>query len=202
MKFKEIEFTDSNAKRIYKDYISRIQNTTKILDSDNREEILMEVNSHIFESFQNDKSEPNDVEKLRNILEKIGQPEVFLKELVAKKKLEESTKTFNPIKILKALSLNIGNGFSYVLFFIFYLLLFAFIFLIFAKIFDPEKVGFFYNARDIFVLGKISSSTKDYCQYEQLGNLFIPVMIVLTVISFVIITLLLRLKKTINIKLR
>ncbi|WP_313027823.1 hypothetical protein [Soonwooa sp.] len=61
MKFKEIEFTDSTAKRIYKDYISRIKNTTKILDSDNREEILMEANSHIFESFQNDKSEPNDV---------------------------------------------------------------------------------------------------------------------------------------------
>lgn len=202
MKFKEIEFTDSNAKRIYKDYILRIQNTTKILDSENREEILMEVNSHIFESFQNDKYETNDVEKLLNIFEKIGQPEVFLKELVAQKKLEESTKTFNPIKILKALILNLGNGFSYVLFFILYLLLFAFIFLIFAKIFDPEKVGFFYNARDIFVLGKISSSTENYDQYEQLGNLFIPVMIVLTVISFVIITLLLRLKKTINIKLR
>ncbi|SKB75198.1 hypothetical protein SAMN05660477_01015 [Soonwooa buanensis] len=202
MKFKEIEFADSNAKRIYKDYILRIQNTTKILASNNREEILMEVNSHIFESFQNDNSETNDVEKLLNILEKIGQPEVFLKELVAQKKLEESTKTFNPIKILKALILNLGNGFSYVLFFILYLLLFAFIFLIFAKIFDPENVGFFYNARDIFVLGKISSSTENYGQYEQLGNLFIPVMIVLTVISFVIITLLLRLKKTINIKLR
>jgi len=121
--------------------------------------------------------------------------------LVAQKKLEESTKTFNPIKILKALILNLGNGFSYVLFFIFYLLLFAFIFLIFPEIFDPENVEFFYNARDIFVLGKISSSTKNYGQYRQLGNLFIPVMIVLTVISFVIITLLLKLKKTVNIKL-
>lgn len=162
----------------------------------------MEVNSHILRVFQNDKSNTNDVEKLLNILEKIGQPEVFLKELVAQKKLEESTKTFNPIKILKALILNLGNGFSYVLFFILYLLLFAFVFLIFAKIFDPENVGFFYRAKDIFVLGKISSPIENYSQYEQLGNLFIPVMIILTAISFVIITLLLKLKKTVNIKLR
>ncbi|WP_300670183.1 hypothetical protein [Soonwooa sp.] len=201
MKFKEIEFADKNVKRIYKDYISRIENATKKLNYNNRQEILMEVNSHIFESFQNDNSESNDVEKLLNITERIGQPEIFLKELVAQKALEESTKTFNPISIFKALVLNLGNGFSYVLFFILYLLLFAFVFLIFAKIFDPENVGFFYKTKELFVLGKINSATKNYSQYEQLGNLFIPVMIVLTSISYVTITLLLKLKKTVNIKL-
>ncbi|MGX9984790.1 hypothetical protein [Soonwooa purpurea] len=162
----------------------------------------MEINSPIFESLQNNETSHNEVEKLLTILEKIGQPEFFLKDLVAEKKLEESTKSFNPIGIFKALILNLGNGFSYVLFFILYLLLFGFIFLIFAKIIDPQNVGCFYRPNDIFVLGKINSSTIDYTQYEQVGNWFIPLMIGLTIISFVIITLLLRLKKTINIRLK
>lgn len=85
MKFKEIAFSDQNASRIYKDYISRVQLSTKILSPENREEILMEINSHIYESFHNNTEHQNDVEKLLNILDKIGKPELFLKELVAEK---------------------------------------------------------------------------------------------------------------------
>lgn len=194
MKFKEITFTDNNASRIYKDYISRVQNAIKTLNPQNQQEILMEINSHIYESLQNN-SNQNEVEKLLNILEKIGKPEVFLKELVAEKKLEESTKSFNPISIFKALILNLGNGFSYIIFFILYLSLFAFVFLIFAKLFNPEKVGFFYKSPQVFVLGM---TNQNYEHYEQLGNWFIPVMTAITIVLFIIITLVLKLKKSLN----
>ncbi|MGJ1430645.1 HAAS signaling domain-containing protein [Sphingobacterium spiritivorum] len=50
MKFKEIAFKDKNSKRIYLDYISRIQQATKSLDKTNQQEILLEINSHIYES--------------------------------------------------------------------------------------------------------------------------------------------------------
>ena len=48
MKFKEIIFKDKNSKRIYLDYISRIQQATKPLNKENQQEILLEINSHIY----------------------------------------------------------------------------------------------------------------------------------------------------------
>ncbi|MEZ0006430.1 putative membrane protein [Flavobacterium sp. 28YEA47A] len=198
MKFQEITFTDTNAKRLYKDYIGRVKHAVKDLSKENQHETLLEINSHIYEAFS--LSNTNEVESLLDIFDKLGRPEIFLKELVSEKKLEEATKTFNPVKIIKALLLNITNGISYIIFLILYLSLFSFVFLIFAKIFDPENVGFFYRNNDIFVLGKISSSSINYRQYEQLGNLFIPIMAVSAFILFVIITFLLKLSKRLKNK--
>lgn len=198
MKFKEIPFADANAKRIYTNYLSRVRNSTKNLNKENQNDTLLEINSHIYEAvISTDKKE---LEALLDVLEKLGEPEVFLKELVAEKQLEEAAKSFNPVKIIKALFLNITNGVSYIVFLILYLSLFSFLFLIIAKIIDPEKIGFFYRDNDLFVLGKLSDSHLNPQQYEQLGNWFIPVMIVCAVIMFIIITLLLRLKKIIKKK--
>jgi len=198
MKFQEITFTDTNAKRLYKDYIGRVKHALKDLSKENQHETLLEINSHIYEAFSLSKTD--EVESLLDIFDKLGRPEIFLKELVAEKKLEEATKTFNPLKIIKALLLNITNGVSYIIFLILYLSLFSFVFLIFAKIFDPENVGLFYRNNDIFVLGKISSSSINYQQYEQLGNWFIPIMAASAFILFVIITFLLKLSKRLKNK--
>lgn len=199
MKFKEIEFKDQSAKRIYLDYVSRVQHATKVLNKENQQEVLLEINSHIYESLsdypENGKVE---VERLLDSLEKLGQPEVFLKPLVAEKKLDEATKTFNPIKIVKALALNIGNGISYAVFAVLYLLLFGFLFLIIAKIADPQNVGLFYRPNQVFILGYYSKNGISYTAYEQLGNWFIPLMLVLAVFFYLLITLLLRLKRTLK----
>lgn len=122
-----------------------------------------------------------------------GSPEHFLKELVAEKKLEEAASSFNPLKILKALVLNFGNGFSYILFFILYVLLAGFVFMIYSKITNPEQTGFFYTDATSWILG--ISQNSDQHEKELLGNLFIPVMILLTIFFYVLITLLLRFKK-------
>ncbi|EFK57072.1 hypothetical protein ACFU8T_07565 [Sphingobacterium spiritivorum] len=196
MKFKEIAFKDKNSKRIYLDYISRIQQATKSLDKTNQQEVLLEINSHIYESITDPAAmEKGEVERLLDVLEKLGQPEIFLKPLVAEKKLEEATRSFNPFHILKALILNIGNGISYVIFTLLYLLLFGFIFLIGAKLVDPENVGFFFKPNEIFILGYYRENGISYLQYEQLGHWFIPAMLLLAIILYVLITLLLRLKR-------
>jgi uncharacterized membrane protein len=199
MKFKEIEFKDKNAKRLYRDYISRVQSTVKILDKGNQQEILLEINSHIYEGVTYHSDSKEEVENLLDVLEKLGQPEVFLKPLVAEKKLDEATKTFNPLKIVKALILNIGNGLSYVIFSILYLFLFGFLFLIIAKVVNPEHVGFFYRPNDIFILGLYNAPNgMSYAQYEQLGNWFIPAMFLSAAILYVLLTLLLKLKKNLK----
>lgn len=201
MKFKEIEFKDNNSTRIYKDYIGRVKSSIKILDSNNQQEILLEINSHIYESVIDNSGNKGEVEHLLDVLEMLGSPEVFLKSLVAEKKLEEATKSFNPIKIAKALLLNIGNGFSYIVFTLLYIFLFGFLFLIIAKIINPENVGLFYRPNDVFILGHYSNSAGiSYSQYEKLGNWFIPVMLLSSAVLYVLLTLLLKLKRTLKNK--
>lgn len=201
MKFKEIEFENRNCTRIYRDYLKRVRNTVKILNEQNQQEILLEINSHLFEGFSDNPNSRDEVEHLLDILEKLGQPEEFLKPLVANKKLEEATRTFNPLEIVKALTLNISNGISYIIFAILYLFLFGFLFLIIAKLIDPDHVGLFYRAKDIFILGQYNNSDGvSYLQYERLGNWFIPLMVVASITLYILLTLLLKLKKNINHK--
>lgn len=198
MKYKEISFQDNNSRRIYLEYMKRVQRVVKGLSGDGQQEILMEINSHIYESVVAEAGEVGrtELERLLDSLEKLGQPEVFLKPMVADKKMEEASRTFNPLKIMKALVLNIGNGLSYIVFAVLYILLSGFLFLIIAKIIDPVHVGLFYKPGDLFVLGRYHASGISYAEYEQLGNWFVPVMLFAALLFYIIITLLLRLKRT------
>lgn len=196
MQFNEITFSDPNAQRIYTDYINRVRTTVKVLGKENQQEILLEINSHIYEGITANKEEKPEMEQLLDVLEKLGQPELFLKPLVADKQLDEAVKTFNPLKIAKALILNIGNGISYVVFTILYLFLFSFLFLIIAKLVNPEKVGLFYEPNKVFILGMYNDANgMSYSSYEQLGNWFIPLMVFSAAVLYIILTLLLRLKR-------
>ena len=195
MKFKKIELKDKNAQRVYDNYINSLKNVLKpILDSD-KEEILMEFNSHIYEHIQNNKSKL-EIDNLLNTIEKLGSPEEVLKPLIADKLLERATKSFNPLQILKALLLNLTNGVSYIIFFLLYLSLGTFIFLIFAKLFI-SNVGMYFKEGKFRAIGFFKGSSE---YQEVLGYWFIPVMILLTVTLFIIITLLLKFKKAISKK--
>jgi uncharacterized membrane protein len=198
MKIENIKFSQEASKRVYNDYMKRVKKATSSLSKQNQDDIYMEFNSHIFEAIQN-KNNMSEIDILLDILEKLGIPEEILKPLVADKKLEQATKTFNPIHVFKALILNLTNGIAYTIFFILYLLLFGFVFLIFAKIINPSKVGLFYKDSFFMVLG-ISNNTNQVGIKEILGNWFIPVMLFSTVAFYFLITLLLKFKKSINQK--
>jgi hypothetical protein len=84
-----------------------------------------------------------------------------------------------------------------------YLFLFGFVFLIFAKIINPSLVGLHMKKESlsVFVLGITSSHDQIKNQTtEVLGNWFIPVMLLSIIIFYFLITLLLKLKKSINQK--
>jgi len=198
MKIENIKFSQEASKRVYNDYMKRVKKATSSLSKQNQDDIYMEFNSHIFEAIQQ-KNSINEIDLLLDILENLGVPEEVLKPLVADKKLEQATKTFNPIHIFKALVLNFTNGITYIIFFFLYLLLFGFVFLIFAKIANPSEVGLFYKDSSFLVLG-ISDNTNQVGIKEILGNWFITVMLVSTVVFYFLITLLLKFKKSINQK--
>lgn len=198
MKIENIKFNQEASNRVYNDYMKRVKKVTYSLSKESQDDIYMEFNSHIFEAIQQ-KGRANEIDTLLDILEKLGAPEEVLKPLIADKKLEQATRTFNPVHICKALALNFTNGISYIIFFVLYLLLFGFVFLIFAKIIYPADVGLFYKDTAFMVLGITHGSSQTGVR-EVLGYWFIPVMLFLTVLFYVLITLVLKLKKSINKK--
>ena len=196
MNFTEIPFTEPNAARIYRNYMNRIQLSTKKLDRNTQQEIVMEINSHIYEAFHKDEIVPaRETEKLLDILKNLGQPELFLKPFIADKAMDEATRTFNPLKVIRALLLNLTNGISYILFFISYLLLFCFVLLIVLKFIFPDQVGIFYNYANFFAIGIVDSQ---YQKHKIADEFFVPIMLILTAMMYFIITFLLKIKRSIN----
>ncbi|WP_374172384.1 hypothetical protein [Flavobacterium tructae] len=202
MRIEDIKFEQKASQRIYNNYMKRIKKTTASLPKIDQDDIYMEFNSHIFETIQH-RNGTNELDALLDSIEKLGSPEEVLKPLIADKKLEQATKTFNPVHVFKALALNITNGISYIFFSILYLFLFGFVFLIFAKILNPTQVGLYMQKESfsVFVLGIMSpeDQIKNHA-HEALGHWFIPFLLLLTLLSYFIITLLLKLKNSINQK--
>ena len=196
MELNKIAFSNPNAQKIYENYLKQIQLATKQLPSADQKDILLELNSHIFESIQKN-DHGDEISNLVHTLEKIGIPNEVLKPLIADKKLLQATKNFNPIYVAQAMFLNLSNGIIYVLFAVLYLFLFTFLFLIVAKIFYPAATGFFYKKDEFFVFG-LTSFDQIKMKHEVLGNWFIPTTILLAIIFYLFVTLLLKFKRSFN----
>lgn len=95
---KNIKFKNTISQKIYDNYIQRIKSTIVTLNKSDREEILLEFNSHIYEALQVD-PDTKEEEKLVTITDKLGEPKEVLKPLIAEKKLIQATNTFNPIHV-------------------------------------------------------------------------------------------------------
>lgn len=187
-----INFKSKSAESLYDDYLRRVEKTVRNLPEEDRKELMMEINSHIYESIQTTNfSDINEPEVLLSVLQKLGDPEDTLRPMVAERKLKQATRTFNPIHIVKALIMNVKYGLSYTLFGLLYLFLFVFIFLIGAKIVKPSAVGLFIG-EDSYKFGLIARHTG---MEEVLGWWFIPIVALVVVILYFLITLLLRMKQ-------
>ena len=127
------------------------------------------------------------------VLNKLGDPQDVLKPMIAEKKLEEATRTFNPIHVFKALVLNITNGVRYIFFAFLYLVLIGFLFIIGAKINNPKEVGLYFKNGSFYLLGKMKPDLMEKLNAnEVLGNWFIPFFLLLTILLYIIVTFLMR----------
>lgn len=188
---KNIEFKSSTTKRIYRDYIKRVKKNIAILSEKDKLDMLMEINSHIFEGMKAF-SDKNESDNLLTVLEKLGTPEDYLKVIVADKKYKEAVRTFNPKTVYQALFLNFKRGIIFSLFAILYLPLISFGFLIIAKIFAPTKTGLFFINGHFSTFGFISNTNG---MNEMLGYWFVPLVLIAAVLFYLLITLLFRLVK-------
>lgn len=194
MEYKKIVFKNPEAQKVYDNYIKQILTATKLLNKEDQNDILMELNSHIYESKTKNSDENQELNNLLNTLDKIGNPSEVLKPLIAEKKLNQATQTFNPIHIFQALVLNFSFGIIYIVFAMLYSFLFLFLILFIAKIFKPNNVGLFHRNGE-WSGGYITEP--NIHQYDVLGNWFFPLIISIAIIFYILITLLLRLKSMI-----
>lgn len=184
---KAIEFKDPASQRVYNSYIARCKRVVKILSVHDQEECLMEVNSYIYE-YINDHHE-DEMTGLLNILDRLGDPEITLREVVASKKIDQAIKTYNIKYLFQALFLNLRNGAAYILLAFMTVMLVTFPVLIVMKLITPSKTGIWVGPRTFF-LGIVSNKPDGI--REIAGNYFIPIVIVLSILLYLLIITILK----------
>lgn len=188
---KPIEFKNQASQRVYNDYMNRCKRVIRILSDSDQQECLMEVNSYIYEYVNNHQHE-EELTALLNIIERLGAPEVTLKEVVASKKINQAVRTFNLKHLIQALLLNLRNGIAYIILFIMTLTLLCFPVVIIMEIINPVKTGLWVG-KGHFVFGQVLPQAG---VNEVLGNFFIPVVILLGILLYFLIIFLLKLVKS------
>ncbi|TAE28678.1 MAG: hypothetical protein EAZ91_14415 [Cytophagales bacterium] len=186
---KPLAFTNQAAQQLYNQYIDRCRKVVRLLPRAEQTECLMEVNSYIFE-YVSSRSQADESASLVAILDRLGPPEVTLKEVVAAKKVDQAVRTFNPKHVALALLLNFRNGIAYVILAVLSLFLLCFPALIVLKLIYPADTGYFRSEHrnDFGFIGIRGAG-----QTEVLGWWFIPLMLVLGALCYGLIVLLLRL---------
>jgi uncharacterized membrane protein len=183
-----------NAQKILGLFNKRVQHIIRPLSTQDRQDIQMELESHIYESMQRYPKE-DEVTTLLFALEKLGEPENFLTEVVAERKLVQAGKSFNPLHIASAIVLNIGRGVLKTVMFIvaglLYLLSFAFAILAILKPIFPSKIGYYTNtANGGAFIGWVGSEYLGGT--ERLGLWFTPIFFTTAVLLYVVITIILK----------
>jgi uncharacterized membrane protein len=187
----KINFISGSAQRIYDDYMRRVGKSIAILGEADKTELVMELNSHIYEAMLKGSS-GNEVDCLLDVIAGLGVPEEFLKPLVAGKKLDQAVRSFNPKHVFQAISLNLRSGIIYTFFGLLYLFLVSFILLIAAKIIFPANTGLFFSGSSFRAFGFMMDTDG---LTEVLGYWLIPLSIITALFCYTCITLLLRLKR-------
>ncbi|WP_343673431.1 hypothetical protein [Chitinophaga sp.] len=183
---KAIEFKSPASQRVYDNYIARCKRVVQILSKEDQEECLMEVNSYIYEYITD--HDEDEMTALLNILDRLGDPEITLKEVVASKKIDQAIKTFNIKYLLQALFLNLRNGIAYILLSFMTLMLVTFPVLIVMKIIKPEITGIWVGPHTFF-FGIVE---KREGIREIAGNYFIPIAIISCILLYLIIIYILK----------
>ncbi|MGO1245805.1 MAG: HAAS signaling domain-containing protein, partial [Sphingobacterium sp.] len=91
MRFKKLQFSDNNAQKVYENYLQQIESATKVLSQADRNDVLAEMNSHIYENLSASNQKNSEISNLVGTLERLGVPSEVLKPLIAEKKLKQAT---------------------------------------------------------------------------------------------------------------
>ncbi|MDR6735156.1 hypothetical protein [Sphingobacterium sp. 2149] len=177
----------------------------KKLALEQRQDILCEINSHIFEALQQQFPQQliqdTTPMQLEDILEKLGLPATFILEMISSASLGQAVApSTEPVSLLK-MPIMLARAIVNLVYYTTYTLMLIAIFLVVAKFVDPQRVGFFYAPNKFFIFGKLILQQEEAIRYEQLGNYFIPVLLFIIIGLYYSSTLILKIKKSIYHKL-
>ena len=195
MEFRRIEFKDRATQRVYDNYIKQIQKQIKSLPKADQEDILMEMNSYIFEGIRADKS-GDELNTLLNIIDNFGDLEIILSPILRDKKVRKTTSSFNPGLMVKNFVLTVRKGAFIVLVSLGYIILGAFGLSSLTKLIFQEEVGMFYKPEEYFVLAGFYGNAVNEAEYELLGNWYLPIMLLGMALSYYLIKQLIRFEQS------
>lgn len=97
--------------KIWNQYDQRLKHLLRKVNKEEKEEILLEIKGHLWESFQQDPAESEE-ERLLNAISRLGEPEIFLRPLIADKYMTRASRTLSPKDVIKGLYFSLFTGFK------------------------------------------------------------------------------------------
>ena len=190
-----MELKTIEAQNVFEQYLRTLDDAIKRLPLSMQKDLRAEISLHIIDSMQASKKE-TELDRLRDALDRLGDPENYMKPMIADYAVEFATSTFQPYHVFLAIVQNIGMGIERTLrssfFFLLYLTLFLFVFLFVSKIVFPSHTGLFFQNGGFHAFGCLSNPQGDS---EQLGGWLFPLVILGFSLDYLLITLLMKLTR-------
>jgi uncharacterized membrane protein len=182
-------FKNPVTQKIWDQYNQRLLYLLRRINSEEKEEMLLEIKGHLLESFQQDPAESEE-ERLLNALDRMGEPEKFLRPLIADKYMNRASKTLSPKDVIKGLYFSLFTGIKKAVLSIFiglgYILVCILALIAVLKPFFPNHVGviLFNNGSMTAGISLNSSGVK----IDYLGYWVIPIAVGLAVLIYIGLT--------------
>jgi hypothetical protein len=186
---------DPDALRLWNDYLDDASRVARRLPGTERRELVLELRSHLAESFAvaGDLSDADEPARVRAAIARLGHPRDFLRPILADHLLEQGASTFHPQLLAEGLYHNVFGGLKAgiisVTFGVGYVLIIVFAAMALLKAFVPSHVGYFVYPNGTRTFGILTDTTG---AREAFGYWVVPLALAAATVLYVLLTLGLR----------
>ncbi|HEY4953937.1 MAG TPA: hypothetical protein VII02_03530 [Gemmatimonadaceae bacterium] len=186
---------NADALRVWNDYLNDASRVARQLPEAERRELVLELRSHLAESFAvaGGPSDADEVTRVKAAIARLGRPRDFLRPILADHLLEKGASTFHPRLLAEGLYHNVFGGLKAgvisVAFGVGYVLIIVFAAMALLKAFVPNHVGYFVYPNGTRTLGILADTTG---AREALGYWVVPLALAAATVLYVLLTLGLR----------
>jgi HAAS len=186
---------NADALRLWSDYLDDASRVARRLPETERRELVLELRSHLAESFAvaGEPSDPDEVARVKAAIARLGRPRDFLRPILADHLLEQGASTFHPRLLAEGLYHNVFGGLKAgiisVAFAVGYVLIIVFAAMALMKAFVPSHVGYFVYPNGTRTFGILTDTTG---AREALGYWVVPLALAAATVLYVLLTLGLR----------
>jgi hypothetical protein len=186
---------NADALGLWNDYLDDASRVARRLPEAERRELVLELKSHLAESFAvaGELSDANEAARVRAAIARLGSPRDFLRPILADHLLEQGASTFHPRLLAEGLYHNVFGGLKAgiisVAFAVGYVLIIVFAAMALLKAFLPSHVGYFVYPNGTRTFGILAVTTG---AREALGYWVVPLALAAATVLYVLLTLGLR----------